>query len=134
MRLVKTKSSLFQILRFGIVGTIATIVHYIFFINLSAYFDNNTSYSIAYFISLIVNFFLTTLFTFRSNVNNSSILGFSICHIINYSIQILLLNIFIYFGIESTTAPILVYMIAIPTNYFFLRLSFKLIQQKTINQ
>lgn len=115
----------FQALRYALVGIIATSIHYGVYYVLIAYLNVNIAYTIGYITSLIINFFLTAHFTFhvQSSINNG--IRFLICHIINYGLHIVLLNIFIWLGLAKQYAPVPVFCIAIPTNFVLLKIILK---------
>ena len=47
--------------------------------------------------------------------------GFALSHVINFSLQIVLLNIFIFIGFGEKWAPVPVLIICIPTNFILVR-------------
>ncbi len=110
-----------QFLRFGIVGVVATAVHYGVYYLLLPFWSHNLSYTVGYFLSFIMNYLLTTAFTFRAKRSYGSGIGFAACHAFNYLLQMALLNLFIYIGIQKVFAPIPVYCICIPTNFLMVR-------------
>ena len=75
--------------------------------------------------SLVCNFFMTTYFTFRSKVSVGKAAGFSFSHIVNYTLHIVLFNLFISMDIHRLIAPILVLMIAVPTNFTILHFVYR---------
>lgn len=119
------KSHILEILRFGIVGCIATVLHYIIYYILKSWINLNIAYIIGYGIAFICNYFLTSYFTFNKKANLKSGIGFSGAHLFNLLFQVLLLNIFTYIGINDNIAPIPVYAIAIPVNFLLVRFVFK---------
>lgn len=114
-----------QFIRFGIVGCIATVVHYGVYYLLLAVLSHNLSFSVGYLVGFIVNYMLTTSFTFRTRRTYSNGVGFAVSNIINYLMQLGLLNLFIYWGCNKVLAPIPVYCICIPTNFLMVRLVMK---------
>lgn len=114
-----------EIIRFGIVGIIATAIHYGIYLLLKQLMDVNISYTAGYIISLACNFYLTAKFTFQTKASVKRGAGFIASHIVNYFLHIILLNIFIKIGISSTYAPIPVYCIAIPVNFLLVRTVFR---------
>lgn len=114
-----------EIIRFGIVGATATIVQYVLYRLLASALNYNVAYAIAYGISFIGNFFLTSYFTFNSKATAKKGIGFAGAHICNFLIQMLLLNLFVFLGIQKDWAPIPVYAIAIPINFLMVRFVFK---------
>lgn len=114
-----------EIVRFGIVGVIATAVHYGIYLLLKQFIDINISYTAGYLISLACNFFLTAKFTFQTETSVKKGAGFIASHVVNYFLHMVLLTLFVKVGISSTFAPIPVYCIAIPVNFILVRTVFR---------
>ena len=88
------KDTVKEALRFCIVGAVATAIHY------GVYF----------------------LLQFSLDVKNG--IGFGGAHLVNYFLQVSLLNIFLWLGISRPLAPVPVYCIAIPVNFLMVRFVF----------
>lgn len=114
-----------EVIRFGIVGCIATVLHYIIYYVLKNCMNLNIAYIVGYGLSFICNYFLTSYFTFRKKANIKSGIGFSGAHLFNLVFQVVLLNLFTYIGINENIAPIPVYAIAIPVNFLLVRFVFR---------
>lgn len=114
-----------EFLRFGIVGVFATLFHYFIYWILQHWINHNVAYTIGYATSFVCNFFLTSYFTFKSKASVKRGIGFGGAHLFNYLFQMFLLNVFIYFGLSKTLAPIPVYIIAVPVNFILVRYVFK---------
>jgi len=120
----KQKETIFQIVRFGIVGVIATLTHYVMYWVMKEFINYNIAYTIGYGLSFIANFFLSAYFTFKKNATVKKGVGFGIAHFCNYFIQMVLLNIVVAIGISKDLAPIPVYAISIPINFIMVRFVF----------
>lgn len=114
-----------EIIRFVIVGIIATIIHYLIYLILNFFLINKISYTIGYIVSFLCNFILTSRFTFKEKATFKKGIGFSISHIINYIVHISLFSLFIKIGLPEKIAPIPVFTIAIPINFLLVRFVFK---------
>jgi len=112
-----TRKKLFQILRFGIVGVIATAIHYGIYRIFLKLLNPTLAYSIGYAVSFIFNFFLSSFFTFKIRPDIKKGIGFALSHGINYLLHISLLNVFLYLGVPSVFAPFPVFAIAVPINF-----------------
>ena len=127
--LKKGNGKLREFIRFCIVGIIAAGIHYLVYFFLQLIDDRSVwlsiSYTIGYIVSLVCNFFLTTYFTFHSKISVKKAAGFSFSHIVNYTLHIVLFNLFISFGIDRLIAPILVLFIAVPTNFTILHFVYR---------
>ena len=132
------RTDLFQLLRFVIVGVIATSIHYGIYLSLLFIFSANEEsiqrgvssketlfYSIGYVISFVCNFALTCLFTFRKKASVQRGVGFGFAHIVNYCLHVGLLNLFLWLGISNKLAPIPVFCIAVPVNFLLVRFVFR---------
>ena len=118
-----------QFLRFCCVGTVAAGIHYGVYVVVqliaTSGFWLNMAYTVGYVVSLVCNFFMTTYFTFRSKVTVGKAAGFSGSHLINYTLHIVLFNLFICLGVHRLITPILVLMIAVPTNFTILHFVYR---------
>lgn len=112
---------LMQLVRFGMVGCLAVAVQYAVYWLILPVASHNIAYTIGYLVSFLVNYLLTTAFTFKTEKSYSNGIGFAVCHVINYFLQIALLNLFIYMGCDKVYAPIPVYAICVPTNFLLVR-------------
>lgn len=118
-----------QILRFVIVGAIATAIQYAvyFFICLVSHTRLwlNLAMTVGYVVSMVCNFYLTTYFTFRSKASVRRATGFGVSHAVNYTLQILFFNFFSLLGVHRLVAPILAMSLAVPVNFMILRYVYK---------
>lgn len=126
------KQNFYEIIRFGIVGVIATIIHYGIYLALNLIIVSWIAYSIGYGISFLGNFYLSNKFTFKTKPTFKKGLGFGLSHFINYLLQIILLSIFIKLGIPDKYAPIPVFCIAVPVNFLMVRFILKSKDHKII--
>ena len=95
-----TRTKLFEFIRFVLVGLTATGVHYGIYYLLMRYINYNFSYSIGYFIALILNFYLSAYFTFKEKPTWGKMIGMAGAHGVNYLLHIILLNLFLFLGYE----------------------------------
>ncbi len=119
------RDRLYEILRFGIVGAVATLLQFVAFFLLVSHISHNIALPLSYAISLTVNFFLTTYFTFQVKPSAKKGMGFLVSHGINFTLQFVLLNIFIWLGMNKQWALIPVFLVCIPVNFILVRLSVK---------
>ncbi len=113
-----------QFIRFGIVGTISSAIHYGTYCLVVLVANVNIAFTSGYGVGLICNFFLTSYFTFQSKPSSKKAIGFGISHLINYILEISLLNIFLWLGSNKFLAPILVLIIVVPINFLLLHFVF----------
>lgn len=121
----KKKQNFYEIIRFGIVGVIATIIHYGIYLALNLIIVSWIAYSIGYGISFLCNFYLSNKFTFKTKPTIKKGIGFGLSHFINYLLQVILLGIFIKLGIPDNYAPLPVFCIAVPVNFLMVRFVLK---------
>ena len=116
-----------EFIRFGIVGVVATAIHYGIYYILLKYINVNIAYTVGYLISFCINFWLSAKFTFKTEATAKRGVGFTLSHLVNYGLQLLVLNVSVFLGISKALAPIPVYLICVPINFLLLRLVFKII-------
>lgn len=119
------KEGVDEIMRFGIVGLIATLIHYGIYLVLNLIIISWIAYSIGYGISFLCNFYLSNKFTFKTKPTIRKGIGFGLSHFINYLLQVILLSIFIKLGIPDQYAPFPVFCIAVPVNFLMVRFVLK---------
>lgn len=122
---MKTKPVVSEFIRFGIVGVLATALHYGIYYLLQSHINVNVAYTIGYITSFIANFYLTSYFTFGTSPSWKKLIGMGGAHAVNYGLHIVLLNLFLFMGISKAWAPIPVFAIAIPVNFLLVRFVFK---------
>lgn len=119
---IRNNKKIKEFIRFVIIGVIATAIHYgIYFLLGKFNLQYNIAYTLGYGISFIFNFFASNYFTFKTKPSTEKGVGFALAHAFNYALQMILLNTFIYLGISNLIAPIFVFAICIPTNFFIVR-------------
>lgn len=111
--------------RFIIVGIAATIVHYTIYLLLNPHINTSIAYLVGYLISFVLNYLLSNYFTFKTNPTIKKGLGFIFCHAVNCSLHFILFNIFLVLGVPKAFAPIPVYLIVVPVNFFLVRMVIK---------
>ena len=114
----------FEIVRFGMVGGVATALHYGVYWLLHGLMNVSVAYTIGYFVSFVANYLLSARFTLKKKKSVKNGVGFACAHLFNYVLQISLLNLFIWLGVGEGLAPVPVYCIAIPTNFVLVRFVF----------
>ena len=122
---MKTKPLVKEFIRFGVVGVLATALHYGIYYFLQSFINVNVAYTTGYVISFIVNFYLPSYFTFGTTPSWKKLVGMGGAHLVNYLLHIILLNVFLYLGVSKAWAPVPVFAIAIPVNFLFVRFVFK---------
>lgn len=113
-----------RIFRFGITGSISSLIHYGAYCLALLYCNPNVSYSIGYLVGLCCNYVMTTYFTFRQHPSKKNAAGFVSSHALNYLMEMGLLNLFLWMGFSQWLAPILVMIIVVPINFLILRFVF----------
>lgn len=114
-----------EFIRFGIVGVIATAVHYGIYYILQNVINPNLAFTIGYLLSFFMNFWLSAKFTFKAEATAKMGVGFALSHLVNYGLQMIVLNVSLKLGVPETLAPVPVYLICIPVNFLLVRFVFK---------
>lgn len=118
---IQNKTLYKEAIRFGIVGTISTSITYGVYYLLLHYINPSIAFTIGYLIAFVVNFILTTTFTFGVKATTKRGIGFTLSNIVNYSLSVGLLNMFIWMGLSESIAPIPMFAITIPLNFIIVR-------------
>lgn len=114
-----------RFVRFCIVGAVSTALHYgLYCLLLWSKVEVNVSYTVAYLLSFLVNFWLTSVFTFRARIEWSKLGGFAGSHAVNYLLHMVLLNIVLWLHVPRYLAPIPVMATALIVQYTILRFVF----------
>lgn len=128
----KRRQQLGEVVRFGIVGVTATLLQYFIYwllLRLAIHWDveagthtlSTVAMTIGYVVSFIYNFIASTRFTFRVKANARRGAGFLFSHVVNYSLQMLTLNLFLLLGIGKQWAPIPMFCVCVPINFLLVR-------------
>lgn len=110
-----------EILRFGIVGVIATALQtgiYLLIVGLMHYTIANT---IAYAVSFVFNYIASTRFTFRVKSTAKRGAGFALSHVVNYLLQTVMLSVSVRLGLSERMALIPMFLVCVPVNFLLVR-------------
>lgn len=114
-----------EIIRFGVTGVVSTLATYLFYFIFLNWLNPTVSFTIAYLIAMVINYLMTTSFTFKVKANKKNAAGFVVSNVINYVLCAFFLNFFIWMGVGERIAPIPMYMICIPINFLIVRFVMK---------
>jgi putative flippase GtrA len=117
-------SDFWRLFRFGITGTLSSLIHYGIYCLMFLHFNYNISYTAGYLVGLLFNYVMTTFFTFRQHPSKKNMAGFAGSHVLNYLLEIVLLNLFVWLSVSEWLAPVLVMIVAVPINFLILRFVF----------
>ena len=117
----KSNERLAEVWRFGIVGVAAVLIQYGAYLLIVQWFSPTLANTIAYAISFVFNYVASTRFTFRVKSNVAHGAGFSFSHAVNYLLQTLLLNLFIFLGMNKQLAMIPMFAMCVPVNFLLIR-------------
>ena len=84
-----------------------------------------TANTIAYIVSFIFNFIASTRYTFKVKANAKRGAGFTLSHVVNYTMQTVCLNLFVGLGLAKQWAMIPTLCICIPVNFLLVRFFLK---------
>jgi len=114
-----------EMMRFVVVGTVSTVIHYVIYWILQHWINVNVAYTVGYVLSFLVNYWLSARFTFHEHTTARNGLGFGGAHLVNYCLHIVLFNFFLWVGVSRELAPLAVYAIAVPVNFLLVRFVFR---------
>lgn len=121
----KYRGQLGEVLRFGIVGVLATLLQYGIYWTLIRWLSPTLSMTVGYAISFAFNFVASTRYTFRVKTSAKRGAGFALSHAVNYVLQMLTLNLFIWLGISKQWAPVPMFCVCVPVNFILVRFFLK---------
>ena len=124
---IKTRNwqqELGRIVRFGITGSLSTLVHYGAYLLALLWMNATLAYTVGYGVGFCVNYVMTTFFTFKKRPSKKNAAGFLASHIVNYLLEIGVLNVMIFCGIDERLAGILTLIVVVPINFLILRFVF----------
>lgn len=119
------REKLGEVLRFGVVGVLATLIQYAVYWVLIHWLNPSLSMTIGYVISFAFNFLASTRYTFRVKANAHRGAGFALSHGVNWLLQMLTLNLFLWLGVSKQWAPIPMFCICVPVNFLLVRFFLK---------
>ena len=130
------REKLGEVIRFGIVGGLATVLQYVIYLAMMPVLNHfnpqmgdhslaTTANTIAYIVSFIFNFIASTRYTFKVKANAQRGAGFTLSHVVNYTMQTVCLNLFVGLGLAKQWAMIPTLCICIPVNFLLVRFFLK---------
>ena len=119
------RQKLGEVVRFGIVGVLATLLQYAIYTVLLLWCSPSLSMTVGYILSFIFNSIASTRFTFKVETNARHGAGFALSHVVNYLLQMATLNFFLWIGVSKTLAPIPMFCICVPVNFVLVRFFLK---------
>ena len=119
------KEAIGEMVRFSIVGVLVTAIHYGVYWLLQLVVNVNIAWTAGYVAGFIVNYYLSAFYIFRKKTSVKNGAGFGIAHVVNYLLQMVLLNFFIWIGLSAEMAPVGIYAVSIPVNFLLVRFVFK---------
>ena len=121
----KRKKQIGEIVRFGIVGGVATLIQYGVYLLMLYAVSPTLSNTIGYAVSFLFNFVASTRYTFKVKTNARHGAGFALSHLINYGLQIVMLHLFMALGFSEKLAPVPMFCVCVPINFLLVRFFLK---------
>ena len=121
----KRKQQIGEIVRFGIVGGVATLILYGVYLLMLYAVSPTLSNTIGYAVSFLFNFVASTRYTFKVKTNARHGAGFALSHLINYGLQIVMLHLFMALGFSEKLAPVPMFCVCVPINFLLVRFFLK---------
>ena len=119
------RSRIGEVLRFGVVGVLATVLQYAIYWVLLRWAGASLSLAVDYAVSFVFNFVASTRYTFRVKANASRGAGFALSHVVNFLLQMATLNLFIWLGVSRELAPVPMFCVCVPVNFILVRFFLK---------
>lgn len=119
------REKLGEVLRFGLVGGVATLIQYSVYLLLLQWTSAGVANTVGYAVSFCFNFYASTHFTFHVKANVKHGAGFVLSHVVNYLLQMAMLALFIYLGVPKRWAPIPMFCVCVPINFLLVRFFLK---------
>lgn len=119
------RSRIGEVLRFGVVGVLATVLQYAIYWVLLRWAGASLSLAVGYAVSFVFNFVASTRYTFRVKANASRGAGFALSHVVNFLLQMATLNLFIWLGVSRELAPVPMFCVCVPVNFILVRFFLK---------
>lgn len=117
----KRRVQMGEIVRFGMVGILATAIQYGIYLLFLRWAEPRISNTIGYAVSFVFNYFASTYFTFRVKSTARRGAGFAFSHLVNYLLQTGTLSLFLLMGLQKEYAMIPVFGICVPINFLLVR-------------
>ena len=114
-----------EVVRFGIVGAVATLLQYGLYVLLNRLVHPTLANTIAYALSFAFNYVASTRYTFQVKSTARRGLGFAFSHLINYTLQTVCLNLFVGMGLTKQIAMLPTLCVCIPVNFLLVRFFMK---------
>ena len=120
--------------RFVLVGALGTGLQYGIYYLLLGVFQTkwpevalltSIAFTAGYVIEMVMNYFLTSFYTFKKTPSWKNAGGFILGRTLNYGIQLLFLNVMIWLHLSEEWAGIVAIMLAGVINYFVIRPFYK---------
>lgn len=121
----KRRQQIGEIVRFGIVGGVATLIQYGVYLLMLYAVSPTLSNTIGYAVSFLFNFVASTRYTFKVKTNARHGAGFALSHLVNYGLQIVMLHLFMALGFGEKLAPVPMFCVCVPINFLLVRFFLK---------
>lgn len=110
-----------EVIRFGIVGVVATVLQYVVYLVLNRLMHPAVANTVAYAVSFVFNYVASTRYTFKVKSTAKRGFGFAFSHLINYSLQTLVLATMLWLGVPKDWAMVPVFAVCVPVNFLLVR-------------
>ena len=85
--MIQRKKLFATFVRFGMVGVLATALHYGLYYLLHFIMGANAAFTVGYLLGFVANFYLTSYFTFGTSPSWRKLFGMGGAHAVNYLLQ-----------------------------------------------
>lgn len=111
-----------QIVRFMAMGTLSTLIMLGIYVSLNLVLKYQIAYFLSYVVTVIVSYFLNTLFVFKMPVSVRSFFQFPLVYLVQYILGAILLELFVRLGFSETFAPVFIIIMLLPLTFSLSRI------------
>jgi len=79
------------------------------------------AYFIAYVITVIVSYFLNTIFVFKTEISWQSFFAFPLVYVVQYTLSAIILQVMVHFDFSVTYSPLLIILFLLPLTFLMSR-------------
>ena len=113
-----------EIFLFMVMGATSTGLMFGMYVLFNLFMHYQVSYFISYVFTVIVAYFLNTMFVFKKEVSLKTFIRFPLIYVVQYVLGAILLEILVRLGFSVTYSPLLIIMLLLPVTYILNRIVF----------
>ena len=107
-----------ELVQFVFVGVFNTVFSYILYLALLKIANYMIAYSVAIVITVVISFFLNTMFVFKTKITLKKFLNFPLVYIVQFVANLVLLKLVVdIVGMDERIAPLIILIVVMPVTY-----------------